>query len=117
MCNPLGEIPDLGRAIGDGNAAECCAFVIDGAPLGSATRVCQAPRRPGSSYCERHHALCRLPGGSTAERRKLHEIEMLALVAGGRQPRPGQQPKAAQLRRLDRLARVLSGASRSRNVP
>jgi hypothetical protein len=39
---------------------------------------CGAPTRLGSSYCERHHALCYLAIGSRAERRRLRLIEKLA---------------------------------------
>jgi hypothetical protein len=38
-----------------------CGFVLDG---GGATRFCDAPALPGSSYCRRHHALCQVSPGS-----------------------------------------------------
>ena len=47
---------------------------------------CGAPTRLGSSYCERHHALCHLAVGSRAERRRLELIERLAEWQG-RSPR------------------------------
>jgi hypothetical protein len=47
---------------------------------------CGAPTRPGSSYCERHHALCHLAVGSRAEARRLQLIERLAEWQG-RSPR------------------------------
>jgi hypothetical protein len=40
-----------------------CRF-IQGDVKEGGWRYCQAPRRPGSSYCEEHHALTHLPPGS-----------------------------------------------------
>lgn len=95
-----------------------CRFVLNGAIKGSAIlNFCDAPRHPGSSYCPRHDALCRLPNGSAAEARKLREIEALATAAGGRQPRAARLPAEAQLRRLDRRARALSRPNCSGIVP
>ena len=91
-----------------------CAFILDGPDPGSAPpNFCNAQRRPGSAYCPRHHARCRLPGGSGAERQQLREIEALAEAVGGRRGRAARQPPAPLLRRLDRLARALSHQNRS----
>lgn len=116
MCNPPMTSFGLGAAPGSGGQADFCAFVVTGPAPGSAARFCEAPRRPGSAYCARHHALCHLPGGSAAEHRKLREIEALATAAGGRQPRPAQRPGTVELRRIDRLARKFARPVRSRNV-
>ena len=80
-----------------------CAFPLgaDGAPL-----ACGAPRRPGSSFCPEHHALCHLPPGGLAERRALAEEEALARAVGGRLGREAREPPDALLRRLDRISRL-----------
>src|SRR5258708_17642747 len=74
-----------------------CAFPLgaDGAPL-----ACGAPRRPGSSFCPEHHALCHLPPGGLAERRALAEEEALARAVGGRLGREAREPPDALLRPL-----------------
>src|SRR5205814_7635933 len=80
-----------------------CAFPLgaNGAPL-----ACGAPRRPGSSFCPEHHALCHLPPGGRAERRALAEEEALARAVGGRLGREAREPPDALLRRLDRISRL-----------
>src|SRR5881275_2071306 len=80
-----------------------CAFPLgaDGAPL-----ACGAPRRPGSSFCPEHDALCHLPPGGRAERRALAEEEALARAVGGRLGREAREPPDALLRRLDRISRL-----------
>jgi hypothetical protein len=103
------RLPEMrGRDTPDG-----CAFVLDISPA----ERCNAPPRPGSSYCEEHHTLCHLPSGSPGERRKLHEIEALAQAAGGRLVQPATHPGNAELLRLERSARALSRRKRSRIVP
>src|SRR5579863_8329435 len=95
-----------------------CAFVVDptdASPGG--VNFCTASRQPNSPYCQRHHALCHLGKGGAAEGRQLLEIEALADTVGGRLGRPGRQPPAQQLRRLDRIARASSRSMRSRIVP
>jgi Domain of unknown function (DUF6456) len=86
-----------------------CAFVLDAAAGSSiATRLCGAPRRPGSAYCPEHHAQCHLAAGSGEERRQLREIEALATAVGGKRGRAARQPPGPLLRRLDRAARAAS---------
>ena len=90
-----------------------CAFPLgaDGAPL-----ACGAPRRPGSSFCPEHHALCHLPPGGLAERRALAEEEALARAVGGRLGREAREPPDALLRRLDRISRLFFCPKSSRYV-
>jgi hypothetical protein len=80
-----------------------CAFLsgADGAPL-----ACGAPRRPGSSFCPEHHALCHLPPGGRAERREIALEEALARAVGGRLGREAREPPDALLLRLDRISRL-----------
>ncbi|HEV8678841.1 MAG TPA: hypothetical protein VGQ90_05650 [Stellaceae bacterium] len=95
-----------------------CVFVIDSGGVGSRRiSFCAAERQPGSPYCPLHHAQCRLPGGSTAEKQQLREIEALAAAVGGRQGRATRQPPPRLLRRLDRVARTASCPDRSCIVP
>jgi hypothetical protein len=77
---------------------EGCAFILD---EGGA---CGAARCAGSAYCEPHHLMCHLPGGSDGERRRLREDEALANVVGGRRGRRARVPPDRFLRRLDRAA-------------
>ena len=97
-------------ALGDApQEGEGCAYVMDGGAVGSApARFCPALRRPGSAYCPQHHAQCHLASGSTAEKRRLREIEVLATAVGGRRGQTARRPPAPVLRRLERLTRVLS---------
>jgi hypothetical protein len=104
----------------EGNRADDggCAFVLDGVGRCSGlVNFCNEPRQPGSAYCPRHHASCYLANGSDAERRQLREIEALAKAVGGKQGRAARSPPAPLLRRLDRVARVLSRAKGSSFVP
>jgi hypothetical protein len=104
---------ELDRSDGRG-----CAFVIDGAEADPVrTRFCAAPRQPGSAYCPSHHARCRLPGGSAAEKQQLREIEALASAVGGKQGRASRQPSPRLLRRLDRIAAAVSRLDCSCFVP
>ena len=77
---------------------------------------CGRPRRPDSSFCQAHHALCHVSIGSAAERRGLDESEALAQVVGGRLGRAAREPPEPLLRRLDRVSRLFSRADRSRYV-
>ena len=92
-----------------------CAY-----PLGEAGGMlpipCGAVRRPGSSYCPRHHLLCHIPASSMAECRSFDETEALARVVGGRLGRPAREPPEPLLRRLDRVSRLFSRPHRSRIV-
>lgn len=91
-----------------------CAFLLGNGESGpGGSRFCDAPRQPGSAYCPLHHALCHLPIGSTAERRRLREIEALAEAVGGKQGGHATQPSPGLLRRLDRIARASSRPYRS----
>jgi hypothetical protein len=90
--------------------AEGCAFILDNGG------TCGAEPRPGSSYCRTHHALCRLPGGSARERRRLGEAEALATAVGGRQGGRDRLPPDPFLRRLENIARGFSRPHRSRIV-
>jgi hypothetical protein len=100
-----------GSDIGFDEAAdEGCAFILDeGGPCGMV-------RRAGSPYCEPHHALCHLPGGSDGERRRLREDEVLARVVGGRRGREARTPSDRFLQRLDSITRDLARPSCSRIV-
>ena len=82
-----------------------CAYVIDEPEV---HRHCGAPRRPASSYCPRHHALCHIPPGSTAEARRLDEVEALASAVGGRRARQGAGPSRRFLKRLEYAVRGAS---------
>jgi hypothetical protein len=64
-------------------------------------RICGAPRRPVSSYCPRHHALCHLAYGSTAEADRIREVEALASAVGGRRSRNRRGPSRYFLKRLE----------------
>ncbi len=75
-----------------------CAYIVDG--YGS-RRNCGAPRRPVSSYCEQHHALCHLAYGSTAEASRLREVEVIASAVGGRRSRNRSGPSSQFIKRLE----------------
>jgi hypothetical protein len=94
-----------------------CAFVLDADIRATAGRsYCAAPCRPGSVYCQAHHALCHLPSDSLAEQRKLEEIEALAEAVGGRSGRPARRPPPRFLQRMDRISRAALRPNCSRNV-
>jgi hypothetical protein len=86
---------------------EGCAFILEGG--GS----CGAACKPGSSYCDHHHRLCYLSGGSLSERRRLRETEALATAVGGRRGRATRLPPDPLLRRLENIARGFSRPNRS----
>jgi hypothetical protein len=98
------------QRIGEGEVDEGCVFMV------AEGGCCGAPRRPGSSYCREHHALCHLVEGSRGERRRLREAEALASAVGGRQGRPAREPPDPLLRRLENIARGFSRSHRSRIV-
>jgi hypothetical protein len=85
--------------------ASGCAYILDGDREG---RACGAARRPGSSYCPRHHARCHAACGTTAEAKRLREVEALAGAVGGRRARDGTGPSGRFLRRLERAIRIFS---------
>jgi hypothetical protein len=89
----------------DGHDPKGCAFIVDG-PDG--LRPCAAPRRPASSYCAPHHALCHITTGSVAEVNRLREVEALASIVGGRRARGRAGPSQRFLSRLEHVARAFS---------
>ena len=94
-----------------------CTFVLDEDTRPIAARTyCAAPRRAGSAYCQKHHALCHLPSESLAGQRKLEEIEALAEAVGGKSGRPARRPPLRFLQRMDRISRAALGPNRSCNV-
>jgi hypothetical protein len=82
-----------------------CAYVVED-PAGR--RRCGEPRRPSSSYCMHHHSLCYIVCGSTAETRRLQEVEALASAVGGRRARQNAAPSRRFLRRLEQAVRESS---------
>ncbi|HZK91149.1 MAG TPA: hypothetical protein VFC56_13470 [Stellaceae bacterium] len=91
--------------------AEGCAYIVDG------RTICGTVRRPGSSYCAQHHALCHVADGSFWDRRRLKEEEALAAAVGGRRGRPARLPPERFLNRLENIARGVSRPKRSCIVP
>lgn len=79
-----------------------CAYIIGDSGL---RETCGGPLRPGSAYCPRHHALCHIRRGSSAESARLREVETLASAVGGRQCRVGGGPSEQFLRRLEHAVR------------
>lgn len=97
------ERTGVGGRPGGASGKRPCAFPAEDGASGTG---CAAPARPGSSYCEAHHAQCHLPRDSAAERREMRYVEALAAVAGGRLGRPGRTPPEQSLSRLQRAARI-----------
>ena len=94
----------------DGEGVEGCAFMLENKD------TCRVVRRKGSPYCEHHHALCHIAGGSAGERRRLQETEALANAVGGRRGRVARVPPDPVLRRLENIARSSMRPNRSRIV-
>lgn len=84
---------------------EGCAFVVEES---DSRRMCGSSRRPGSSYCPEHHALCHLAYGSAAEADRLREVEVIASAVAGRRSRNRRGPSTQFLRRLEKT--VLTSA-------
>jgi hypothetical protein len=82
-----------------------CAYVVED-PEGR--RRCGEPRRPSSSYCTHHHSLCYILCGSTAETKRLQEVEALASAVGGRRAKQNAAPSRRFLRRLEQAVRESS---------
>jgi hypothetical protein len=80
---------------------EGCVYIIDKSGI---HRFCGASRRPASSYCPEHHALCHLAYGSVAEAERLREVEAIASAVAGRRSRNRSGPSTHFLRRLERTA-------------
>jgi hypothetical protein len=80
-----------------------CAYISDDCGGG---RVCGAPRRDSSPYCQTHHALCHVAYGTPGEADHLREVEALATAVGGRSSRDSGGPSRQFLRRLERAARA-----------
>jgi hypothetical protein len=87
-----------------------CAYILDGGG------PCGVGQRPGSSYCEHHHAVCHIAGGSAGERRRIREEEAIATAVGGKRGRAARMPPEFFLRRLENVARGSSRPKRSRIV-
>jgi hypothetical protein len=79
-----------------------CAYLLD---TEETARSCGLPRRPRSSYCSRHHALCHVACGTSAEVDRLQEVETLARAVGGRQGWRGAEPSRPFLERLQYAVR------------
>lgn len=77
-----------------------CRYILD-----ERHRTCGAPRRPGSSYCPGHHAICHIANGSTAQELELRRISKLAQTVGGRIGRETGPPPEAFVSRLERSRR------------
>lgn len=82
-----------------------CRYILDG---DARPRCCGVGRRPGSSYCPEHHALCHLAGGTVAEAKRLREVEALATAVGGRRGSDGAGPPRRFLRKLEQAIRAFS---------
>lgn len=82
-----------------------CCYILDGDDRRGS---CGAERRAGSSYCPEHHALCHLAGGTTAEAKRLREVEALATAVGGRRGSDGAEPPRRFLRKLEQAIRAFS---------
>jgi hypothetical protein len=88
-----------------GPEAAGCAYLLE---AGRRTQSCGLPRRPKSSYCREHHALCHIACGTSAEADCLREVELLARVAGGRQGWRAAGPSQLFLDRLEGVLRDFS---------
>jgi hypothetical protein len=86
----------------DGDAGSGCAFILDD---GRSRRFCAEVRRRGSSYCPRHHTLCHVGCGTTAEAQRLREVEALARAVGGRRAASGTEPSRQFIKRLEQTVR------------
>jgi GcrA cell cycle regulator len=53
-------MPALPARLVASRPARACRYIA-GQPAGLATLYCDAPTRPGSSYCPHHHAICWVP--------------------------------------------------------
>jgi hypothetical protein len=89
----------------DGGEPDECAFIVGPEPGGNPGGRCAQPRKEGSPYCARHHALCYLPSGGLAETRRLKVLEALALAVGGRCGGAGETPSPGFLVRVERFSR------------
>jgi hypothetical protein len=79
-----------------------CAYLVEAEET---VLSCGKPRQPRSSYCSRHHALCHVGYGTSAEANRLREVEMLARAVGGRQGWHGLGPSRPFLERLQYAVR------------
>jgi hypothetical protein len=75
-----------------------CVYIIEES---GSHRICGTPRRPVSSYCPQHHALCHLANGSAAEANRIREVEAIASAVGGRRSRNRGGPSRQFLKRLE----------------
>jgi hypothetical protein len=101
-------------------AADGCAYIVDDDNAIRRLRprtFCGASRRPDSSYCPSHHALCHIAGGSPGERRRSRETELLAAAVGGKRGRPERIPPERFLQWLEQITRAFARPDCSRIVP
>ena len=95
------------RVLSPGNERDDrgCAYLLEAEETAIS---CGLPRRPRSSYCSKHHVLCHVACGTTAEADRLREVEALACVVGGRQGWRGSEPSRPFLERLQYAVRDFS---------
>jgi hypothetical protein len=93
---------------GDIREEEGCAYLYTSDKGAARPGRCGAVRRPGSSYCPQHHALCHLPHGSRGERVRLREVKALAEMVGGRRGREEGEPSQHFLDWLEQAVREFS---------
>jgi hypothetical protein len=86
---------------GDEQQDTGCAYLLGG----KTAKSCALPRRPRSSYCREHHALCHVGCGSSEEAQRLREVETLARAVGGRPGWHGFEPSRPFLDRLESAVR------------
>lgn len=78
--------------------AEGCQYMLDSPGEGMCGAQCEAR----SSYCPEHYAICHLPVGSAAERRKLREFKANGIF-GELTKRMLRAPTDADIKNLERL--------------
>lgn len=93
-----------GSTVHAGDGESCCYLLGDE----EGRRHCATERRPGSSYCPEHHALCHIAGGTSAEVRRLREVEALATAVGGRRGNDGAGPSRRFLKKLEQAVQPFS---------
>jgi hypothetical protein len=96
-----------GRVLTSANARDDvgCAYLLESEEI---VLRCGLPRQPRSSYCSKHHALCHIACGTSAEADRLREVETLAWAVGGRQGWHGSKPSRPFLERLQYAVRDFS---------
>jgi hypothetical protein len=99
------DVDQIGEAASKGQGCDLtgcgCRFPLsDSSPW----IFCCHRRKPGSSYCAAHHAVCYLTRGGSGERKAIERIERLAAFVGGRASDKQSQPSEAFISRADRRA-------------